>query len=77
MQRATSAQGDINVDNLYCGALTNPDGDVVVAYGAAGYKGRGSAVSWWRTHPAAEPTAHRVRELPCLTPHGRASRESP
>ena len=52
----------------------DPDGDVFVAYGAAGYKGRGSAVSWWRTHPAAEPTAHRVRELPCLTPQGRASR---
>ena len=31
VQRATSAQGDINVDNLYCGALTNPDGDVVVS----------------------------------------------
>ena len=43
----------------------DPDGDVVVAYGAAGYKGRGSAVSWWRTHPGAEPTAHRVRERLC------------
>ena len=32
IQRAISAHGDINVvDNLYCGTLTNPDGDVYVS----------------------------------------------
>jgi hypothetical protein len=46
----------------------DPDGEVVVAFGCAGHKNRGSSAAWWRMREetvSGAPKAHRVRDRLC------------